>query len=128
MFDKMSAVQIKVNHVVAAVFICLMIFFTMWVWRSGNVPNGIGGGELSDKVNLKELLSASIFVARLGGNAVKEIREKGTLHEEVKGKTKEGKDDLKSDGDMASHHIMYYGLKKGFPNINVRIAYQNLEF
>ena len=74
---------------------------------------------MSRKVDMKEMLSASIHVARLGGSRVKIIREKAKLNEEVKGKTKEGANELKTDGDMASHKIMYYGLKEAFPHVTV---------
>ena len=122
MIERMSVVQIRTNHVIAAVMFAIMIFLTIWGWRFLNASSDLEGSlSLGTKVNMKELLSASIYVARLGGKAVKEIREKGTLHEQVKGKTKEGAKELKSDGDMASHRIMYYGLKRGFPLINVSV-------
>ena len=78
---------------------------------------GIPG--MGHRVDMKDLLSASIHVARLGGSRVKLIREEAKLNEQVKGKTKEGANELKTDGDMASHKIMYYGLKEAFPHIKV---------
>merc|ERR1712198_306953 len=45
------------------------------------------------------------------------VRNEVDIGESSKGKTREGANDPKTDGDMRSHIQMYYGLKKMFPNI-----------
>ena len=113
----MSVIKLKGNPYIILSVGAVAIF--MIVWYANMIPPL----TTSTEVNMKELLCAGIYVAKLGGDAVKKIREEGVLHEEVKGLTKEGAQELKSDGDMASHNIMYYGLRKGFPFIHVSQAY-----
>lgn len=72
-----------------------------------------------EKVSMKALLAASIDVAKKGGIEVKNIREQIDIGEKSKGKTAEGANNPVTDGDMLSHRAMYYGLLKGFPNLNV---------
>ena len=51
---------------------------------------------------------------------VQVVRVRG-LHdigEKSKGQTREGANDPVTEGDMASHRVMYYSLKEYFPNIN----------
>ena len=40
------------------------------------------------------------------------------IGERSKGKTREGANDPVTEGDMASHRVMYFSLKEYFPNIN----------
>ena len=107
-----SSVKLKANPLVLAFIVGFSICLVVWYSGMTQSPK--------PKVNMKELLCAGIYVARLGGDAVKKIREEGILNQEVKGLTIEGAQELKSDGDMKSHNIMYYGLKRGFPFIHVR--------
>jgi len=92
--------------------------------------SGGGGGAIrgrgsvrapgsSQTVNLKELLSVAISVAEAGGREVVAVRNEADIGETSKGKTKEGANDPKTDGDMRSHVQMYYGLKKAFPSIQI---------
>ena len=70
-----------------------------------------------ETVSLKSLLSVAISVAEAGGREVVAVRNEADIGESSKGKTREGANDPKTDGDMRSHIQMYYGLKKMFPNI-----------
>jgi len=80
-----------------------------------------GRTDNREKISIKVLLSASIDIAKKGGYQVKTIREKNNaeIGEKSKGKTAEGANNPVTDGDMLSHRAMYYGLLKGFPNLNV---------
>lgn len=75
--------------------------------------------KLEEKISMKVLLSAAIDIAKKGGDQVRFIREQADIGEKSKGKTKEGANNPVTDGDMLSHKAMYYGLLKGFPNLNV---------
>ena len=46
-------------------------------------------------------------------------RKSADLGETSKGKTQEGANDPKTDGDMQSHIAMFYGIRKAFPDITV---------
>jgi len=80
-----------------------------------------GRTDNREKISIKEMLAASIDVAKKGGYELKKIREldNSEIGEKSKGKTAEGANNPVTDGDMISHRIMYYGLLKGFPNLNV---------
>ncbi|XP_023336698.1 inositol monophosphatase 3 isoform X2 [Eurytemora carolleeae] len=70
-------------------------------------------------ISLKQLLAVSIHAAVKGGIEVVRVREEADIGESSKGKTKEGANDPKTNGDMFSHRAMYWGIKKAFPHINV---------
>ena len=71
-------------------------------------------------VNMKELLSVSIDLARRAGDTVRRFREEAEgLGEKVKSKTKEGADEIVTNGDRESHRILWYGLAKAFPGVKV---------
>ena len=83
-------------------------------------PGGGGtSGNVTDTVNLKQLLSVAIAVAEAGGKEVVAVRADADLGEGSKGETLEEANDLKTNGDMRSYVQMYYGLKKAFPNLNI---------
>ena len=83
-------------------------------------PEGGGtSGNVTDTVNLKQLLSVAIAVAEAGGKEVVAVRAEADLGEGSKGETLEEANDLKTNGDMRSYVQMYYGLKKSFPNLNI---------
>jgi len=73
----------------------------------------------SPKIKLKEVMSAMLDVAIRGGQEVVRIRKQTDIGERSKGKTREGGNDPVTDGDMASHRIMYNGLKRAFPELTV---------
>lgn len=70
-------------------------------------------------VNLKELLITSISVAIKGGNEVYRVMQEQEIHESSKGKTKDGANDPVTNADYKSHCVMYYGIKRVFPEIKV---------
>ena len=41
------------------------------------------------------------------------------IGESSKGKTREGANDPRTDGDMLSHRAMYHGMAKAFPGVSV---------
>lgn len=108
--------SVRLNPVGLAVLcgvVLLIIFFT-----SGSSQAGPAVTQ-GTKVSLKKLLSVAIAAAEKGGLEVVAVREEADLGETSKGKTKEGANDPKTNGDTRSHIQMYYGIKKVFPNLNV---------
>ena len=111
---EMGPANIKINPLGGAVVIGTLL--VIFVYAFG-FPNLFGGSE--ERVNMKELLTASVILARRGGDQVRSIRRTDTLQEEVKGKTKEGVPEFVSRGDMESHKAIFYGFAKAFPGLNV---------
>jgi len=107
--------SVRINPTGVAVMcgiVILIIFF-----NSGG--GGSRSSKVTDTVNLKQLLSVAIAVAEAGGKEVVAVRAEADLGESSKGKTLEGANDPKTNGDMKSHVQMFYGLKKAFPNLNI---------
>jgi len=108
--------SVRINPTGVAILcavVILLIFF-----NSGG-STGSGSSKVGKTVNLKQLLSVAIAAAEAGGREVVAVRKEADLGETSKGKTLEGANDPKTNGDMRSHVQMYYGIKKAFPNINV---------
>jgi len=72
----------------------------------------------SPKLKLREVMSAMLDVAIRGGQEVVRVRQQNDIGERSKGKTREGNNPV-TEGDMASHRVMYYGLKRAFPDLTV---------
>ena len=47
------------------------------------------------------------------------MRKLHDIGERSKGKTREGANDPVTEGDMASHRVMYFGLQEAFPSLNI---------
>ena len=41
------------------------------------------------------------------------------IGERSKGQTREGANDPVTEGDMASHRVMYFGMREAFPSLNI---------
>lgn len=99
------------------VFICLVGFIALMYgretadWEHEFVP--------PPKIKLREVLSACMDVVERGGKEVVRIRGLADIGEKSKGHTRDGANDPVTEGDMASHRIMYYGLKRAFPDLVV---------
>ncbi|KAH0627711.1 hypothetical protein JD844_003841 [Phrynosoma platyrhinos] len=74
----------------------------------------------SGLVDLRELLAASVAAAGRGGAEVRRVREEGALHGKAKGKTREGADEMLTNGDLRSNRQMYGLLRAAFPGVQVR--------
>jgi inositol monophosphatase 3 len=97
------------------------IIILLIIFNSGGEkkPVAVNVTNNKEEVSLKRLLSVAIDVAQQGGSEVARIRKLADIGESSKGKTLEGANDPKTEGDMASHKVMYWGIKKAFPHINV---------
>ena len=112
----MAPMNIKVNPLGGAV--CIVILLCMFLYMFG-LPAWLSGHE--ERISMKELLSAGIVLARRGGDRVRDIRRQNSLEEKVKGKTKEGANEMVSQGDMESHRAIVHGFSKAFPGLGVNI-------
>uniref|UniRef100_A0A023F0T6 inositol-phosphate phosphatase n=1 Tax=Triatoma infestans TaxID=30076 RepID=A0A023F0T6_TRIIF len=103
---------IRINRVGLCIICALIILFIIYL-----SPKHFS--LQSDKVNLRRLLLASIEAAERGGHEVIKVSKENNLNEEIKGKTKEGAKIPVTEADYRSHCVMYYGITKLFPSINV---------
>ena len=109
----MAAVSVRLNPL--GLLVLLMSVILIVAYMSGYLRSPF----TTRYVSLKDLLSTSINVAKSGGAQVKAVHLSHNLNGEVKGKTKEGKDELKTEGDMKSHIAIKYGFLKAFPEVKV---------
>ena len=109
----MGPANIKLNPVGAAACMALGLCVVIYVF---GLPDWF---QKEQKISMKELLSVSIELAKRGGVRVKQIREDGALAGVVKGKTKEGADEMLTKGDHESHRAIVYGYAKTYPGLQV---------
>lgn len=98
----------------AITLLCLVAI----IYYLGGAPN-YKDMRTREKIDVRKLMSACIDVAEMGGKQVVKIREKVDIGERSKGQTREGANDPVTDGDMLSHRIMFWGLKRSFPGLKV---------
>lgn len=109
---------VRINPCGLCIVCCVVGLLVLFSWSRG--PPALSSSSTSSTVSLKQLLAVAIEVAARGGIEVVRIREDpANMGEESKGKTKEGANDPKTNGDMLSHRAMYWGIKKAFPQLNV---------
>ncbi|KAM3928734.1 Golgi-resident adenosine 3',5'-bisphosphate 3'-phosphatase [Leptodactylus fuscus] len=77
------------------------------------------GERTGDMVDLRELLAVAVRAAELGGVEVKTVRESNKLNENSKGKTREGADEMMTQGDLLSNKKMANLIKNSFPGVQV---------
>ncbi|XP_065569703.1 inositol monophosphatase 3-like [Artemia franciscana] len=75
--------------------------------------------DLSTVVSLKDLLKLAVEAVIKGGEQVKNVKEKSDLEVIVKGKTKEGVIDPKTQADMLSHQVMTSVFQEKAPGVKV---------
>ncbi len=107
------AVSVRLNPLGIAILVigalCILLYFV-------GLPSFF---RSEPKINMKELLSVSIDLAKKGGARVRAVRESDEMNEKVKGKTKEGADEMLTSGDLESHRVMVYGFAKAYPELKV---------
>lgn len=114
----MSPMGIRLSPVGVAVF-CLLGLGVIYHLYAGVISNRITAFRQRKTVDLRDLLALSVEAAVQGGMEVKRVREKNTLEERTKGKTKEGASEKLTLGDLYSHKKMYYLIKNTFPELTV---------
>jgi len=111
----MRSVQITKTGAGFIGILSLLLFIICYKYGSGFWP-------LNDEtVDMHHLLAVSAQLAKLGGDRAWSIRKQYTADMEatVKGKTKEGANELLTRGDMESHRIMRFGLETTFTGLKV---------
>ena len=109
----MAPANVKLNPVGVAIFIVGLILSLVYLFGMPDIF------KREPRVSMKELLAVSIALAERGGERVKAIHDTNNLDESVKGKTKEGKKEMLTNGDMESHKAIFYGFQKMYPSIKV---------
>jgi len=114
MFENMRSVQITKTGAIFMATFSLLLFYLCYNFY-GSLP------WVKQTVDMHHLLAVSVQLAKLGGDRTWSIRKEYTadIDATVKGKTKEGANELLTRGDMESHRIMRFGLEKTFPNLKV---------
>lgn len=122
---------VRVNPLGIAVICAIVVLIILFKsGGSGSPDDNFSSGRVAgsgDQVSLKQLLAVAIGAAKNGGAEVARVRKLADIGETSKGKTKEGANDPKTDGDMSSHRAMYWGIKKAFPNINLNVISEEHE-
>ncbi|CAL1529949.1 unnamed protein product [Lymnaea stagnalis] len=111
--SSMAPVNVRVNPIGILVFVGGFAIALLYLF---GMPDFF---RREQRVSMKELLAVSIGLAQRGGLQVKEIYQKHRLGETVKGKTKEGADEMLTNGDLESHRTIFYGFSKIYPSIKV---------
>ncbi|NXA37136.1 IMPA3 monophosphatase, partial [Eudromia elegans] len=80
-------------------------------------PEAARGG--AGAVDLRELLAVCVEAAARGGAEVRRVREGDDLHEQAKGKTREGAEEKLTSGDLLSNRRMFHLLRAAFPGVQI---------
>ena len=94
---------------------CIIIFYVGYKYSGGIWQS------YDDTVDMQQLLAVSAQLAKLAGDRAWSIHKEHhtDLQTVVKGKTKEGADEMLTRGDMESNRIMRFGLERTFPGLKV---------
>lgn len=103
-------------------FVILGVLFTCilyYLWSSGTNNVSYTFGKNPNEINLRKLLIGSIQAAQHGGFEVVAVSKSRDLHEQSKGKTKEGANNPVTDADYRSNCVMKNGLLRIFPKLKI---------
>ncbi|XP_029380711.1 inositol monophosphatase 3 [Echeneis naucrates] len=114
----MAPMGIRLSPLGVAVF-CLLGLGVIYHLYAGVISSRLTAFRQRRKVDLRDLLAVSVEAAVLGGREVKKVHDEDNLKERSKGKTKEGANELLTQGDLQSHRKMYNLIKNSFPNVLV---------
>ncbi|KAF7647405.1 hypothetical protein LDENG_00172850 [Lucifuga dentata] len=114
----MAPMGVRLSPLGVAVF-CLLGVGVIYHLYSGVISNRFAFVRLRRTVDLRELLALSVEAAVQGGREVKSVRLGNVLEEKSKGKTKEGRDEFLTMGDLQSHKKMFNLIRNYFPEVTV---------
>ncbi|XP_043945795.1 inositol monophosphatase 3-like [Protopterus annectens] len=105
----------KLSLYVPIVAAFVLMYYGYWkMWAVYSPAVGRDGS-----VHLRDLLAVAVRAAEAGGDAVREVRDSSTLNAKSKGKTREGAQELYTEGDLRSHRRMTSLFGNTFPNVKV---------
>uniref|UniRef100_T1JL84 Putative inositol monophosphatase 3 n=1 Tax=Strigamia maritima TaxID=126957 RepID=T1JL84_STRMM len=104
----MSVTTIKLTPTGLAVLIGSAFIIIIFYWR------GIVKNREIETISLKNLLVLAIKLSQDGGRQVARVQKSAHLNVRMKGKTREGVDDPKTDADLLSHRV----IEKGFREVH----------
>ncbi|XP_028328725.1 inositol monophosphatase 3 [Gouania willdenowi] len=114
----MAPMGVRLSPLGVALF-CLLGVGVIYHLYAGVISSRLASFSKKKKVDLRDLLAASVEAAVLGGKEVKRVREENGLKEKSKGETKEGAKEFLTMGDLQSHRKMFNMLKNTFPAVTV---------
>jgi len=108
----------KTGAAFIGISVSVVLFYLCYKYSSGS---WLSSGET---VDMRHLLAVSAQLAKLAGDRTWSIRRQfaADMDASVKGKTKEGANELLTRGDMESHLIIKFGLEKTFPGLKVILS------
>ena len=112
--------SIRINKcgvvILGLLFMCILYY--LWSSNSANAAS-YAFSKNPNEINLRKLLIGSIQAAQHGGFEVVAVSKSRDLHEQSKGKTKEGANNPVTDADYRSNCVMKNGLLRIFPKLKV---------
>ncbi|ETN64182.1 myo inositol monophosphatase [Anopheles darlingi] len=112
--------SIRINKCGFVILGVLLIGALYYLWTGGTSSSAsYAFSKNPNEINLRKLLIGSIQAAQHGGFEVVAVSKSRELHEQSKGKTREGANNPVTDADYRSNCVMKNGLLRIFPKLKL---------